>query len=230
MSVWTYFLDHRAEIGPWVWTTVWLAGGPLLVGLALALPLGWLASRYRWSYPPLVSGIGILYTIPSLVLFIALPGLIGTRILDPLNVAVALTLYTLALLVRVVADGLRSVGADTLAAATAMGYTPRQRLLAVQLPIAVPVIGAGLRVAAMSNVSLVSVASIIGIQQLGQLFIVGDNTTSLPPIVLGLILFVLLALLFDAAILLAIRLLTPWRRITPRKRLAFAQRFRGDPE
>lgn len=210
--MWTYFLDHRDDIAHWTWTTVWLAGGPLLIGLCIALPLGWLASRYRWSYPALVSGTGVLYTIPSLVLFVVLPGLLGTRILDPINVAVALTLYTVALLVRVVADGLNSVDRDTLAAASAMGFTARQRLFGVQLPIAVPVIGAGLRVAAMSNVSLVSVASIIGISQLGQLFIVGDNTTSLPPIVLGLILFVLLALAFDALILLAIRALTPWRR------------------
>ena len=211
-TVWSYFLDHRADVAHWTWTTVWMAGGPLLVGLLVALPLGWLASRYRWSYPPLVTGTGILYTIPSLVLFVVLPGLLGTRILDPINVAVALTLYTVALLVRVVADGLNSVDRDTLAAASAMGFTARQRLLGVQLPIAVPVIGAGMRVAAMSNVSLVSVASIIGISQLGQLFIVGDNTTSLPPIVLGLILFVLLALAFDAVILLGIRLATPWKR------------------
>jgi osmoprotectant transport system permease protein len=80
------------------------------------------------------------------------------------------------------------------------------------LPIAIPVIGAGLRVAAVSNVSLVSVASIIGIPQLGQLFIDGNNLNSLTPILLGLIMIVILALLFDVAILLGVRLLTPWQR------------------
>jgi len=211
-EIWDYFQHHRDDVLHWTWTTVWLAGLPLIVGLLIALPLGWLASKYKWTYPPLVSVAGILYTIPSLVLFIVLPGLIGTRILDTVNVAVALTVYTVALLVRVVADGLSSVSTDTLAAASAMGFTARQRVFGVQLPIAIPVIGAGLRVAAVSNVSLVSVASIIGIPQLGQLFIDGNNLNSLTPILLGLIMIVILALLFDVAILLGVRLLTPWQR------------------
>jgi osmoprotectant transport system permease protein len=210
-EVWQYFRDHQHDIGQWTWTTIWLAGGALIVGLALALPIGWVASRFRWTYPPVVTLAGIVYTIPSIVLFVALPGLIGTKILDPVNVAIALTAYTVALLVRVVADGLSSVSPDTLAAASAMGYTGRQRLLAVQLPISVPVIGAGLRVAAVSNVSLVSVASLIGVPQLGQLFVAGNNSDSLVPIVLGLIIIFVLALVFDGLILLGIRLLTPWQ-------------------
>jgi osmoprotectant transport system permease protein len=140
------------------------------------------------------------------------PGIIGTKILDTVNVSVGLTVYTFALLVRVVADGLSSVSSDTLAAASAMGYTNRQRLFSVQLPIAVPVIGAGLRVAAVSNVSLISVASIIGVKQLGQLFVEGFNNNRIPPTIVALILFILLALVFDLVILLIIRLLTPWQR------------------
>ena len=212
MNAWNYFTDHLDEIGGWTQTTAWLAALPLAVGLLLALPVGWMASRYRWTYPPLTSGAGLLYTIPSLVLFMVLPGIIGSRILDARNVAIALTVYTFALLVRVVADGLSSVSVETLAAASAMGYTARQRLFAVQLPIAVPVIGAGLRVAAVSNVSLISVASIIGVSQLGSLFILGSTTDSTEPTMVGLVLFVILALLFDALILLGIRLLTPWQR------------------
>jgi osmoprotectant transport system permease protein len=212
MSIWTYFRDHQGDVLQWTWTTIWLAAVPLAVGLLVALPVGWLASRFRWVYPPLVSAAGVLYTIPSLVLFIVLPGLLGTRILDAVNVAVALTVYTVALLVRVVADGLNSVSSDTMASASAMGYTARQRLFSVQLPIAVPVIGAGLRVAAVSNVSLVSVASIIGIPQLGHLFIEGDNNGNLTPILLGMIVIMLLALAFDLIIVLTIRLLSPWRR------------------
>ena len=211
-EVWRYFVDHRGDIGNWTQTTVWLAAVPLAVGLVLALPIGWLANRYRWSYPPIVSGAGLFYTIPSLVLFFVIPGIIGTKILDPVNVAIALSIYTFALLVRVVADGLASVPEETLAAASAMGYTGWQRLVGVQLPIAVPVIGAGLRVAAVSNVSLISVASIIGVTQLGQLFVDGNNLNSIPPIALGLILFFILALLFDVLILGVVRLLTPWRR------------------
>jgi osmoprotectant transport system permease protein len=211
-DVWQYFWDHRDEIGGWTKTTVWLAVLPLVIGLVLALPVGWAASRYRWTYPPITSATGILYTIPSLVLFLVLPGIIGTRILDTENVAVALTVYTFALLVRTVADGLSAVSLETLAAAAAMGYTARQRLLRVQLPMAVPVIGAGLRVAAVSNVSLISVASIIGVSQLGELFVVGNNLASATPTIVGLILFVLLALIFDLLIVLGVRVLTPWQR------------------
>jgi osmoprotectant transport system permease protein len=213
-EVWDYFTTHRSDILDWLWTTVWLAALPLAIGLVIALPIGWLASRYHWSYPPITSLAGILYTIPSLVLFLALPGLLGTKILAPENVAVGLTIYTVALLVRTVADGLDSVSKDTLAAASAMGYTSRQRLFAVQLPIAVPVIGAGLRVAAVSNVSLVSVASVIGVTQLGNLFVDGFRENSIPPTVLGLIMFVLLALVFDLLILLGVRSLTPWQRVS----------------
>jgi osmoprotectant transport system permease protein len=212
MSVWTYFRDNQSDVLHWTWTTVWLAALPLVVGLIIALPMGWLANRYRWTYPPLVTVAGLAYTIPSLVLFLVLPGLLGTKILAPINVAVALTIYTVALLVRVVADGLSSVSTTTLSAASAMGYTNRQRLFAVQLPIAVPVIGAGLRVAAVSNVSLVSVASLLGVAQLGTLFTEGSQLNSLPPILLGLILIIVLALLFDVVIVLGIRLLTPWQR------------------
>jgi osmoprotectant transport system permease protein len=211
-DAWNYFFDHRDEILSWTGTTVWLAVLPVAIGLALALPVGWLAHRYRWSYLPVVSGTGLLYTIPSLVLFVSLPGLLGTKILDPINVGVALTIYTFALLVRIVADGLSSVAPATMDAASAMGYTSLQRLLKVQLPIAVPVIGAGLRVAAVSNVSLISVASAIGVTQLGQLFVEGFAQDRLPPTIVGLVLFIAMALLFDALILVSIRLLTPWRR------------------
>jgi osmoprotectant transport system permease protein len=212
MAIWDYFRDHQDAVLSWTWTTVWLAALPLAAGLLIALPIGWMAWRFRWSYPPLVSLAGVLYTIPSLVLFVVLPGLLGTGVLDPINVAVALTVYTVALLVRVVADGLASVAPATMSAAAAMGYTGPQRLFAVQLPIAVPVIGAGLRVAAVSNVSLVSVASLIGVPQLGQLFVDGNNLNSLTPILLGLIMIIVLALLFDAVILFGVRVLTPWAR------------------
>jgi osmoprotectant transport system permease protein len=208
-----YLDSNRSQILGWTATTVWLAAIPLLAGLILALPFGWLAARYRAVYVPLVGASGVLYTIPSLVLFLLLPGILHTKILDPINVAVALSLYTFALLVRTVADGLSAVPADLLSAAAAMGQTARQRLLSVQLPLAVPVIAAGVRVAAVSNISLVSVASLIGTSQLGQLFIAGNNIESLTPILLGLLLFIVLALTFEVVILGITRLLTPWRRV-----------------
>jgi osmoprotectant transport system permease protein len=120
------------------------------------------------------------------------------------------------LLVRVVADGLASVPDDVVQAATAMGFGPFTRLIKVELPIAVPVISAGLRVATVSNVSMVAIAGTIGLSNLGQLFTTGFQLSSptayYPPIVLGIVLCVALALAFDLTIVFANRLLTPWRR------------------
>jgi len=211
-----YFRTNSDDIINWLGWHARLSALPLLIGLLLALPLGWLARRYRWLYLPMVTTAGLLYTIPSLALFILLPGLLKTRILDSSNVVVALTIYTVALLVRVVADALAAVPEDVLQAATAMGYRRIGRLLKVELPIAVPVIAAGLRVAAVSNVSLVSVSALIGIPELGQLFTNGLQLNYQTPILLGIILSVLLALVFDTAIQLVARLLTPWRRAVAR--------------
>jgi osmoprotectant transport system permease protein len=208
----SYFTDHRGEILSWLGYHVWLSALPVLLGLVISLPLGWLANRYRWLYAPLVSVSGLLYTIPSIALFVILPGVLGTKVLDPINVAVALTIYTVALLVRVVADGLASVPDDVAQSATAMGYRRFQRLVSVELPIAVPVIAAGLRVAAVSNVSLVAVAATIGVPELGQLFTTGFQLSYFPPILDGIALCVALALVYDTLIVTGTRLLTPWRR------------------
>ncbi|GAA4743431.1 ABC transporter permease subunit [Modestobacter marinus] len=211
-----YFADHRDEVLALLWSHTWLSVLPVVFGLLLSLPIGWLARRYRWAYPPIVSVTGLLYTIPSLALFVVMPTVLGTQILDPVNVVIALTVYTVALLVRVVADGLAAVPDDVLQSATAMGLTRFQRLRSVELPLAVPVIAAGLRVATVANVSLVAIAATIGIPQLGQLFITGFQLSVTgpyyPPIALGIVLCVLLALALDALIVLGSRLLTPWQR------------------
>ena len=212
MSVWSYFRDHSDEVLTWLGYHAWLSAVPVVAGLLIALPLGWLAVRVRWLYPVLISAAGLLYTIPSIALFVILPDVLGTKILDPVNVAVALTLYTVALLVRVVADGLSAVPDDVAQAATAMGYRRLQRLLFVELPIAVPVIAAGLRVAAVSNVSLVAVAATIGVPELGQLFTTGFQLSYFDPIILGIVLCIALALVFDVLIVTLTRLATPWRR------------------
>jgi osmoprotectant transport system permease protein len=210
----TWFLDHVGEVLDLAWRHVYLAGIPLLVGLLLALPLGWLARRYSWLYAPFTAGFGLLYTIPSLALFVILPLVTGFGILSPVNVVIALSLYTVALLVRTVADGLGAVPDHVQNAATAMGYTRGKRFFAVELPLAVPVIAAGLRVAAVSNVSIVSVGTVIGVQQLGLLFSDGFNRSFYDPLVVGIIGCIVLALLFDVVILVVARLLTPWVRAT----------------
>jgi osmoprotectant transport system permease protein len=212
MNVWSYFSDNRDQVLSFLGYHAWLSAVPVVLGLIISLPLGWLAVRKRWLYPPVVGIAGVLYTIPSIALFVILPNVIGTKILDPINVAVALTVYTVALLVRVVADGLSAVPDSVAQAATAMGYRRFQRLVTVELPIAVPVIAAGLRVASVSNVSLVAVAATIGVPELGQLFIYGFQVSDFAPILLGILLCVLLAMAFDTVIVLATRMLTPWQR------------------
>jgi len=143
---------------------------------------------------------------------VSLPVVLGTQILSPLNIVVALTLYTVALLVRTVADALEAAPPAVLTAATAMGYRPLRRFVAVELPLAVPVIVAGLRVASVSNISLVTVGSLIGIGGLGELFTLGFQRNFLTPLVVGLVGTLVLALVVDAVLVLGGRLATPWAR------------------
>ncbi|MGB7817262.1 MAG: ABC transporter permease [Ornithinibacter sp.] len=190
-----------------------LAGLPLVIGLVVALPLGWAAKHWTRSYPAIITTTGLLYTIPSLALFVVMPIILGTKILDPVNVIVAMTIYTVALLARTVADGLRAVPDHIEQAATAMGYRGFRRLFGVELPLAVPVIAAGLRVAAVSNVSIVSVASLIGVSQLGDLLVDGYNRVIWGELVTGILACVILALALDGLIVLGNRALTPWMRV-----------------
>lgn len=199
--------DRIASLFGW---HVLLSVAPIVLGLAIALPLGWGAHRSGVFKSFTLGATGLLYTVPSLALFVLLPPLLGTRILDPINVVIALTVYTVALLVRTVSDGLDSVPVETIQAATAMGYRPVQRLIAVELPVAVPVISAGLRVAVVSNVSVVSIAALIGTEQLGVLFTQGAQLRFLTPIVVGIVLCLVLAVILDAMVILINRLLTPW--------------------
>jgi osmoprotectant transport system permease protein len=185
---------------------------PVVIGLVLAVPLGWLATRSRVARAVLIPSAGVLYTVPSLVLFIVLPGILGTRILDPINVVVALAVYTVALLVRSVADALAAVPSMVVAAATAMGFRPTRRFVSVELPLAVPVLIAGLRVATVSNISLVSVGALVGVGGLGQLFTQGFQNNFPTEILTGVILSLLIALLADALLLGVGRFATPWSR------------------
>jgi osmoprotectant transport system permease protein len=207
-----YIKDNHAEIVDRFIAHLWLSVLPVVLGLLIALPIGWLASQYKWSYPPITNIAGLLYTIPSLALFVIMPSIIHTKILSPVNVVVALTIYTVALLIRVVADGLNSVPEEVRAAATAMGFKGVGRFLKVDLPIAVPVITAGVRVATVANVSLVSVGALIGVSQLGSLFTDGFTQYRNSVVLLGVLLCLALALVLDGLILLGYRWLTPWQR------------------
>jgi osmoprotectant transport system permease protein len=208
----TWVLGNLDLIGGLLLQHLYFALPPIAIGLVLAIPLGWLADRNAAMRSTLVNISGLLYTIPSLALFVLLPPLLGTGILNPANVIVALTIYTVALLVRTVADGLGAVPPGVVNSATAMGYTPFRRFLGVELPLAVPVILAGLRVASVSSISLVTVGAVIGFGGLGKMFTDAFQRDIPAETIAGIVLVLLLALALDALILLVGRALTPWTR------------------
>jgi osmoprotectant transport system permease protein len=189
-----------------------LAVIPVALALVVSLPLGYLVFKTGRAANTILAVFGVIYSIPSLALFVALPLVLGTSILSPLNVAVALAIYSVALLVRSVVDGLRSVPASVKQSATAVGFGWFRRLARVELPLAMPVVFAGLRVAAVSNIALVSVAAMIGGGALGKLFDRGLSSRFYTPLIVGLVLSVLLALVADALILLIQRGTLPWAR------------------
>lgn len=186
---------------------------PVVLGLLFALPLGWWAARRPALTSFLLSMGGIAYSIPSIALFIVLPIVFGYGVITLTNIIVALTIYATALLIRNVIDGLESVPEDVRLSATALGYGRVSRLMSVELPVAVPVIAAGLRVVTVTTVSMVSVGALIGKGGLGQLFMEGLQTDFMAPIIVGLVLSVLLALTLDGIIVLGQRWLTPWVRV-----------------
>ncbi|MEV0970262.1 MULTISPECIES: ABC transporter permease [Microtetraspora] len=182
---------------------------PVLFGLLLALPLGLASARWRWLYQPTVSVMNVVYSLPSIAVFIVMLAITG---LGQATVIVPLTFYSLAILIPAVVDGLTSIPDHVRNSAVAMGFTPLRRLVRVELPLAVPVVLAGLRVATVSSISLVSVGALIGQGGLGYLFIDGWQRQFTTPIVVGIVATVLLAVLADGLLVLAQRLLTPWRR------------------
>ncbi|AJW78875.1 ABC transporter permease [Clavibacter michiganensis] len=183
---------------------------PVLLGLVISLPLGWLANRYRRSRGALLTLGGALYTIPSIALLLAMPAILGTNILDPLNIVVALTVYAVALMIRITSDALASVSQDVKQSATAMGYAGWARFWRVELPLAGPVLLAGLRVVSVSTVSMVTVGSLSGIQSLGTMILTGYRRQFYTEIITGIVGIVVIALVFDLILLVAGRLLMPW--------------------
>jgi osmoprotectant transport system permease protein len=196
---------------------------PVLAGMAIALPWGVLARRRAVLRRLTTLTASVVFTIPSLALFVVLPLIIPTRILDEANVIVALTLYTTALMVRAVFEALDAVPVQLRDAASAIGYRPIMRLLKVELPLSIPVLVAGLRVVVVTNISMVSVGAVIGIGGLGTWFTEGYQANKSDQIVAGIIAILVLALVVDMLIMLAGRLATPWNRAArPGRRLLTA--------
>nr|WP_211161007.1 ABC transporter permease subunit [Microcella alkalica] len=185
---------------------------PIVLGFVIAIPLGWVAHRYRLTRGLILTLVGLLYTIPSLALFVVLPPLLGTPFLSEANVLIALTIYAVAIMARSTADALASVDPDIQQAATAMGYSSWRRFWVVDLPLAGPVLLAGLRVVAVSTVSLLTVGVIVGVDSLGYLFTNGYQRGILASVLTGVVVTVLIALLLDRVLALLGAWLMPWTR------------------
>lgn len=206
-----WVLENLDRIGELLLEHVYLTALAVGVGLVISFAFALLIrDRPRW-YGPIIGGTGILYAIPSLALFALLTPITGLGTV--FTAEIALVSYTLLILTRNIVEGLRAVPADAIEAAAGMGYTPVQRLLRVELPLAMPIIVAGIRIATVSTVGLVTVTALIGLGGLGYLIVtIGTQRGSfgLTATLTGIVLAVGLAVLADLALLALQRALTPW--------------------
>lgn len=207
-----YLLTHLPAA--WALTIVHLRLSliPVLLGLLIAVPVGALIRHSAPVRRLTTVAASIVFTIPSLALFVTLPLIIPTQILSEANVIIALTLYTTALLVRAVPEALDAVPAQVSDAAVAVGYRPLTRLLRIELPLSIPVLVASVRVVAVTNISMVSVGSVIGIGGLGSWFTEGYQANKSEQIVAGIVAIFVLAVVIDTLIMLTGRIITPWTR------------------
>jgi osmoprotectant transport system permease protein len=208
-EIWGYVLDH-----------VGLSVPPIIIGFVLSIPLGYWASRSRVARSILLGVFSVLYTIPALVLFVLVPVALGLAILNPNNVIVALTIYAMAIMIRSANDAFTSVSADVRESARAVGYSASQRFFRVELPLAGPVLLAGIRVVSVSTVSLATVGGFIGIPSLGNLLLTGFQIDYYPEIWAGIVAVMLLAAVFDLILSTLGRILMPWSRPSVRRRAA----------
>jgi osmoprotectant transport system permease protein len=205
--MWSWIPGNSSLLWQLTWENLKLGVLPALYGLVLSLPLGITAARWRWFYPPVLTAVNIIYAVPSLALFVALIPRFG---LTDTTVIIALTVFSLCVILPNVVAGLRAVPAAVTQAAVAMGYGPLRRLVTIELPLATPVIIAGLRVGVVSSISLASVGQLIGVSSLGYLFIDGLQRSFPTEIYVGIFLVIVLALICDLILVAARRALTPW--------------------
>ncbi|MER5206072.1 ABC transporter permease [Streptomyces sp. NPDC002825] len=204
-----YLSTRREILGDAVVQHLQLTGAALALAVLLALPLAVAARRWRWAAGPVLGLTTLLYTIPALAMFSLLLPVYG---LSPALVVAGLVLYSLTLLVRNLLAGLRAVPEETRQAARGLGYGPIRLLLAVELPLALPAAMAGLRIATVSAVSLVTIGAIVGHGGLGNLIYAGMNTYFKAQVLTASVLCVVIAVAADLLLLGAQRLLTPWTR------------------
>ena len=212
-----WILNNVGTITDATWAHLWLALPAIVLSFVVAIPVAWFASRFRHSRFTLLLVAGLIYAIPSLPLFIVLPLILGTSVRSLVNVVAALGLYGVALMVRYAADALDAVSSDALLAATAMGYGPLKRFFGVQLPLAGPALLAGLRVVAVSTVSLVPVSALLGVNSLGMLLTDGFQRGILAEVASGIGATVVVAVAVDLGLVALGRLLMPWERVAARR-------------
>jgi osmoprotectant transport system permease protein len=201
------------RIGELLLEHIFLTAVAIGIGLVISFAFALLIRNRPRLYGPIISATGILYAIPSLALFALLTPITGLGTV--LTAEIALVSYTLLILTRNMVEGLRSVPEDAIEAANGMGYTAAQRLLRVELPLALPIIVAGIRIATVTTVGLVTVTALIGLGGLGYLIVtIGTSRGSfgLTATLTGVVLAVGLAILADVALLAVQRALTPWAR------------------
>jgi len=213
-----WIIDNLGLIGRLSLEHLALAIPPIVIGFVVSIPLGFFAYRFTLTRGLLLTVAGLLYTIPSLALFVILPTVLNISFLSSLNLTIALTIYVVAIMARAVADALASVDPDIRQSATAVGYGSWRRFWAVEFPLAGPVVLAGLRVAAVSTISLVTVGILIGVESLGYLFTNGFQRRIVPEILAGVVMVVILALLVDLLLVRLGRLLMPWAPRGPQSR------------
>jgi osmoprotectant transport system permease protein len=182
------------------------------VGFVLSMILAAIALRWRRTYPPITGFAGVLYAIPSLALFAILFPITGLTVL---TAEIGLVSYTLLILVRNIVAGVDGVPAAVKEAADGMGYRPLKRFFAVDLRLATPAIVAGIRIASVTTIGLVTVTFVIGYGGYGGLINDGLSRDFNTPVVVGAGLSILMALVFDAVLVIVERLLTPWTRAAP---------------
>ncbi|GAA5088131.1 ABC transporter permease [Nocardia iowensis] len=209
-------IDNFAEIMGFTKTHLYLALVPLMLGLVIAIPVGALVRRVAWLRRVTVTVASLSYTIPSLALFVIIPPLAGISTIDPLNVIIALTVYSTALLVIAVPAALDSVSAEVIDAADAVGFSSLRRTLTVDMPLAIPVFVSSLRVVVVTNIAMVSVGALIGVGGVGKLFTQGYQRDYPDEIVAGIIVILALALIFDRLVYALGRWSTPWVRADAR--------------
>jgi len=218
---WSYVTGQWSEIQADLLQHIELTVIAVAIGTVLAIPLAVAAWRWRLVRTPVFGFASALYVIPSLALFAVLGGILPGGYVPPgswLTAEIALVGYTLLILIWNTVAGLNAVPEDAREAATGLGYSPRAALVRVDLPLALPYIFAGLRVATSTVIGLVTVTALIGLGGLGQLMTDGFNRAYNTPIIVGLVLSIALAAAADLLLVGAQRLAVPWSR-TGRRRL-----------